>query len=77
MRDEAEERRMAEIKALLCELGRWPEEWGERTQPALLDLYDTLEAPYRAVGRPFGDSLEGLVRWWRAGEPAYREDPQH
>ena len=77
MRDEAEERRMAEIKAMVRELGGWPEKWGERTQPALLDLYDTLEAPYRAVGRPFGDSLEGLVRWWREGEPADREGPHY
>jgi hypothetical protein len=54
-----------EIRAMLCKLGKWPDDWGESTQPMLLDLYDLLEASYRAAGRPFGDSLEGLVRWWR------------
>jgi hypothetical protein len=65
--DTAAQRTMDQIRATLCELGKWPEDWGKSAQPALLDLYDTLEAPYRAVGRPYGDSLEGLVRWWRAG----------
>jgi hypothetical protein len=58
-------RRIDEIQAMLCKLGTWPDDWGASTQPVLVDLYDLLEASYRTAGRPFGDSLEGLVRWWR------------
>jgi hypothetical protein len=65
---------VAEIQAMLCKLGKWPDDWGESTQPVLLDLYDLLEASYRAAGRPFGDSLEGLVRWWREGGVSQQHD---
>jgi hypothetical protein len=64
MQDEAEKRRMDEIRAMVRELGTWPDDWGDPMSPELLDLYDLLAEPYRAAGRPFGDSLEGLVRWW-------------
>ncbi len=65
MQDEAIDRDIDRKRAILCERGTWPDEWGEPLSPASLDLYDLLEAPYQAVGRPFGDSVEGLVRWWR------------
>jgi hypothetical protein len=65
MRENADERKMDEIRALLLELGRWPNGWGTSTPPVLLDLYDIFEAPYQDAGRPLGDSVESLVRWWR------------
>jgi hypothetical protein len=67
MQDESDERRIDEIRSLLQELGRWPQDWGTSTRPVLLNLYDIFEAPYQAAGSPLGDSLESLLRWWREG----------
>jgi len=65
MREDADERKMEEIRMLLRDLGRWPEDWGTSTPPVLLDLYDIFEATYQAAGGPLGDSVESVVRWWR------------
>ena len=67
MQDESDERRVKEIRTLLRDLGRWPADWGAPTHAVLLDLYDIFEAIYQAAGRPFGDSMESLLRWWHEG----------
>jgi hypothetical protein len=65
LREIADERKMDEIRALLRELGRWPNDWGSSTPRVLLELYNSFEAPYQDAGRPLGDFVESLVRWWR------------
>ena len=65
MREDSDERRIVEIRSLLRDLGKWPEKWDTLTQAVLLDLYDLYAAQYQAAGRPLGDSLESLLRWWR------------
>jgi hypothetical protein len=67
MSDNVGAHHLERLRARLCVLGTWPKELGEPLSPEALDLYAALEGPYRAAGRPYGDSLTGLVRWWREG----------
>lgn len=52
----------------------------EAFKPVLVGMYDAFHAPYLAAGAPYGDTPEGMTRWYREAmaiaaekERAYQE----